>query len=158
MGDQLKPIALLVMLDAIQNRVIQNREKGKRTWVFIDEIYLFFMYQYSGEYLHKCWKRYRKLNACLTGITQNIEECLLPETARMMLANSEFLIMLNQAATDRAELKEVLGLSDTQLGFVTNSPTGSGLVRVGGAVVPLINDFPKNSLYRLMSTKAGEVF
>ena len=36
----------------------------------------------------------------MTAATQNVEECLRSETARLMLANSEFLLLFNQAATD----------------------------------------------------------
>lgn len=164
LGENLKPIGLLVMLDAIYNRVIRNRQQGKYTHVYIDEIYLFFangsgreINNYSGEFLYKCWKRFRKYYATLTGITQNVEECLLSDTARMMLANSEFLLMLNQAPTDRAELTRLLGTSDSQMDYVDNAPAGHGLIKVGGAIVPFANDLPKDTeLYRLMTTKPGE--
>lgn len=164
LGENLKPIGLLVMLDAIYNRVIRNRQAGKYTHVYIDEIYLFFangsgreINNYSGEFLYKCWKRFRKYYATLTGITQNVEECLLSDTARMMLANSEFLLMLNQAPTDRAELTRLLGTSDSQMDYVDNAPAGHGLIKVGGAIVPFANEMPKDTeLYRLMTTKPGE--
>ena len=167
MGENLKPVGLLVMLDAIFNRVIRNRQQGRYTHVYIDEIYLFFssgsgrgqssINQYSGEFLYKCWKRFRKYGAMLTGITQNVEECLRSETAKLMFANSEFLLMFNQAATDRMELAKLLGTSDTQMDHVNNAPAGHGLIKVGGAIVPFVNDFPKDTeLYRLMSTRPGE--
>ena len=167
LGENLKPIGLLVMLDAIFNRVIRNRREGKFTHVYIDEIYLFFannsmgsrsnISNYSGEFLYKCWKRFRKYGATLTGITQNVEECLLSDTARMMFANSEFLLMFNQAATDREELSRLLGTSDTQMDYVSDAPAGHGLIKVGGGIVPFINEFPKDTaLYWLMTTKPGE--
>lgn len=166
LGENLKSVGLLVMLDAIYNRVIQNRREGKYTHVYIDEIYLFFangsgsghgINNYSSEFLYKCWKRFRKYGATLTGITQNVEECLLSNTARMMFANSEFLLMLNQATTDREQLARLLGASDTQMSYVDNAPAGHGLIKVGGAIVPFANELPKNTeLYRLMSTRPGE--
>ena len=166
LGENLKLVGLLVMLDAIYNRVIQNRREGKYTHVYIDEIYLFFangsgsghsITNYSSEFLYKCWKRFRKYGATLTGITQNVEECLLSNTARMMFANSEFLLMLNQATTDREQLARLLGASDTQMSYVDNAPAGHGLIKVGGAIVPFANELPKNTeLYRLMSTRPGE--
>ena len=74
-----------------------------------------------------------------------------------MLANSEFLLMLNQAATDRAELAKILNISDTQLGYITNAAAGRGLIKFGGSIVPFINDFPTDTeLYKLMSTKPGD--
>ena len=166
LGENLKSVGLLVMLDAIYNRVIQNRKAGKYTHVYIDEIYLFFannsgsghgINNYSSEFLYKCWKRFRKYGATLTGITQNVEECLLSNTARMMFANSEFLLMLNQATTDREQLARLLGASDTQMSYVDNAPAGHRLIKVGGAIVPFANELPKNTeLYRLMTTKPGE--
>lgn len=168
LGENLKPIGLLVMLDAILNRVIRNRAAGRYTHVYIDEIYLFFAKKgingntnsgsdYSGEFLYKCWKRFRKYYATLTGITQNVEECLLSDTARMMLANSEFLLMFNQAPTDREDLSRLLGTSEAQMDYVSDKLPGNGLIKVGGAIVPFINEFPKDtSLYKLMSTKPGE--
>lgn len=157
MGEQLKPTALTVTMETIQNRVAANRLAGKYTWVFIDEIYLFFKYFYSAQFLYKCWKRFRKYAAAMTGATQNVEECLRSDTARLMFANSEFLILLNQAATDRAELARLLNISQSQMGHITNAPAGHGLLRVGGAIVPFANDFPRDGeLYRLMTTTPGD--
>lgn len=39
LGEQLMPLGMLVTLDAIYNRVIQNWKKGRRTWIFCDEFY-----------------------------------------------------------------------------------------------------------------------
>ena len=86
-----------------------------------------------------------------------MEDLLQSHTARTMLSNSEFLIILNQAATDREELARLLNISDDQIGFITNADVGSGLIKVGSALVPFKNDFPKTTqLYRLMTTKPGE--
>ena len=75
----------------------------------------------------------------------------------MMLANSEFLVMLNQSSTDRAELAKLLHISDTQLGYITNVAAGCGLIRCAGNIVPFENSFPRNTrLYKLMTTKPGE--
>lgn len=157
MGEQLKPTALTVTMETIQNRVAANRLAGRYTWVFIDEIYLFFKYHYSAQFLYRCWKRFRKYAAAMTGATQNVEECLRSETARLMFANSEFLVLLNQAATDRAELARLLNISETQMGHITNAQPGHGLLRVGASIVPFANDFPRDGeLYRLMTTTPGD--
>lgn len=157
LGEQLMPIGMLVTLDAIFNRVIQNWKKGKTTWVFADEFYLLFRYQYSADFFYKLWKRIRKYNGLVTGLTQNVEELLRSDTARLMLANSEFLILLNQSATDRDELASLLHISDTQLGYITNVSAGCGLIRCAGNIVPFENSFPRHTqLYKLMTTKPDE--
>lgn len=94
---------LLVTLDVIYNRVIRNWKHRKTTWIFCDEFYLLFRYPYSADFFYKLWKWIRKYNGLLIGLTRNVEELLLSDTARMMLANSELLVFLNQAATDREE-------------------------------------------------------
>ena len=76
-----------------------------------------FRYEYSANFFYKLWKRIRKYNGLVTGLTQNVDELLRSDTARLMLANSEFLVLLNQSATDREELAKLLNISDTQLGY-----------------------------------------
>ena len=116
-----------------------------------------FRYDYSAKFFEKLWKRIRKYNGLLTALSQNVDELLRSDTARLMLANSEFLIMLNQSATDRAELARLLSISDAQLGYITNVPAGNGLIRCAGNLVPFTNSFPKNTrLYKLMTTKPDE--
>lgn len=157
LGEQLRAIGMLVILDAILNRITANRKKGKQTFIFIDEIYLLFMHEYSAQFLFKLWKRVRKYGAFCTGITQNVEDLLQSHTARTMLSNSEFILMLNQAATDQIELAKLLNISDQQLSFIKNVDAGHGLIKVGSSLVPFENNFPKKSkLYRLMTTKPGE--
>ena len=157
LGQQLMPIGMVVTLDAIFNRVIRNWRQDKRTWIFADEFYLLFRYAYSAEFFYKLWKRLRKYGGFITGITQNVEELLDSDTARLMLANSEFLVMYNQASTDRAKLAKLLEISPDQLSYVTNAPQGHGLIRYGGNIVPFKNDFPPDTrLYHLMTTKPDE--
>ena len=158
LGKQLLPIGMLVVLDSILNRITSNRAKGKHTYIFIDEIYLLFQYEYSANFLFTLWKRVRKYGAYATGITQNVEDLLQSHTARTMLGNSEFIIMLNQAYSDRLELAKLLNISDTQLSYITNVGAGEGLIKVGSALVPFVNRFPKNmELYKLMTTKLSEI-
>ena len=107
LGKQLLPIGMLVVLDSIFNRITQNRAKGKNTFIIIDEIYLLFQHEYSANFLFTLWKRVRKYGAFCTGITQNVDDLLQSHTARTMLANSEFIVMLNQASTDRMELAKL---------------------------------------------------
>lgn len=159
LGKQLQPIGMLVVLDSILNRITSNRSKGKNTYIFIDEIYLLFQYEYSANFLFTLWKRVRKYGAFATGITQNVEDLLQSHTARTMLANSEFIIMLNQASTDRIELAKLLNISEPQMSYITNVGAGEGLIKVGSSIVPFVNHFPKNTkLYKLFTTKPGEDF
>ncbi len=65
--------------------------------------------------------------------------------------------MLNQASTDREELARLLNISENQLSYITNVDFGRGLIKCGSAIVPFMDNFPKNTqLYKLMSTKFSE--
>lgn len=77
--------------------------------------------------------------------------------ANPVILKSEFIIMLNQAFTDRLELAKLLNISDLQMSYITNVEAGHGLIKVGSSLVPFANKFPKNTkLYKLMTTKPGE--
>ena len=77
--------------------------------------------------------------------------------ASTMLSNSEYIVMLNQAASDRQKLADLLNISNEQMSYITNADAGCGLIKYGSSLVPFINKFPKNTrLYRLMTTKPGE--
>ena len=158
LGKQLQSIGMLVVLDNILNRITANRAKGRNTYIFIDEIYLLFQHEYSANFLFTLWKRVRKYGAFCTGITQNVDDMLQSHTARTMLANSEFIVMLNQAGTDRIKLAELLNISDLQMSYITNVDAGCGLIKVGAALVPFQDKFPRHTkLYKLMSTKPSEI-
>ena len=157
LGAQLKPTGLLVITDTILNRVTLNWKRGKRTHVFIDEFHVVFENEQSGIFFNSAWRQFRKRGAYPTAITQNVEYLLDSVQASTMLSNSEFVVMLNQAASDRAKLAKLLNISDEQMSYVTNADAGCGLIKYGSALVPFINRFPKNTkLYQLMTTRPGE--
>ena len=158
LGKQLLPVGMLVVLDSIFNRVIRNRKLGRNTWIYIDEIYLLFQHEYSANFLFTLWKRVRKYGACATGLTQDVDDLLQSHTARTMLANSEFLVMLNQAATNREELARLLNISDNQLSYITTVDFGHGLLKCGSAIVPFADIFPQHTrLFKLMTTRPKDL-
>lgn len=157
LGEQLKPAGLLVITDTMLNRVTLNWQRGRRTHVFIDEFHVVFENEQSGNFFASAWQQFRKRNAFPTAITQNVEYLLDSVQASTMVSNSEFVVMLNQAAKDREKLAKLLNISNEQMSYVTNADTGCGLIRYGRALVPFINRFPKDTeLYKLMTTRPGE--
>ena len=157
LGEQLKQIALIIVFDFIWNRMIENKNKGIRTYCYCDEIHVMFQSYYAANFLKQLYKRGRKYGLCITGITQNVEELLRSEQARGMIANSDFIMMLNQSSEDLKILAGMLNISETQMGFVTGAEAGEGLLFAEKVIVPFVDRFPEESyLYKLMSTKFGE--
>lgn len=157
LGEQLKQIALIIVFDFIWNRMIENKNKGIRTYCYCDEIHVMFQSYYAAYFLKQLYKRGRKYGLCITGITQNVEELLRSEQARGMISNSDFIMMLNQSSEDLKILAGMLNISETQMGFVTGAEAGEGLLFAEKVIVPFVDRFPEESyLYKLMSTKFGE--
>lgn len=92
-----------------------------------------------------------------TAITQNVEHLLDSVQTSTMLSNSEFVVMLNRATSDRGQLAKLLNISNEQMSCITNADAGCGLIKYGSALVPFINRFSQNTkLYQLMTTRPGE--
>ena len=144
-------------MESIQQRIVENGKKGKATWLYIDEFHVLLNSEYSAKYLQQLWKKVRKQGGLCTGITQNVVDLLQNYTATKMLANSEFVALLKQANTDSFKMAEVIGVSDAQLRFVTNSQSGMGLLKCGNVVIPFDNQIGKDtSLYKLYNTNIHE--
>ena len=157
-GSTMKSMGLLVVLENIWNRIVEGRKEGKNVWFYIDEIYLLFKTPSSAEFLRNLYKRARKYGGIPTGITQNVSDLLENDIARTMISNSECIIMLNQAGPDRIALMNLLNISETLVGFVTNSSPGHGLLYDGVHIIPFIDELPRNTKeYWAMTTKLSEV-
>ena len=116
-----------------------------------------FENEFSAAFFTSAWRQFRKRNAYPTAITQNVEYLLDSVRASTMLSNSEFIVMLNQAASDREKLAKLLNISAEQMSYVTNADAGCGLIKYGSSLVPFVNRFPRSTkLYQLMTTRPGE--
>ena len=157
LGTELSPITMLVMMESIQNRIIENGKRGVATWLYIDEFHVLLNSEYSARYLQQLWKKVRKQGGLCTGITQNVVDLLQNYTATTMLANSEFVALLKQANTDSSKMAEVIGVSEAQLRFVTNTQSGMGLMKCGNVLIPFDNTIEKGTdLYNLYNTNIHE--
>lgn len=156
LGKQLKTMGLLVITDAMINRVNENFIKGKKTHIFIDEFHVVFENEQSAAFFNSAWRQFRKRDAYPTGITQNVEYLLDSVEASTMLSNSEFVVMLNQAYQDREKLGRLLNISNEQMSYITNAQSGCGLIKYGGILVPFVNKMPKGRLYDLNTTKPSD--
>lgn len=157
-ADNMKSLALLILLDATWQRIVRNRERGVRTWVFIDEMQLLFENDYAIDYFDQLYTRSRKYGAIPTGITQNVERVVNNDKTRLMLANSDFLILLGQSSSDAAALGEVVKLSERQVATIRNAGPGEGLLVASGKVIAFTNVIPQDThVYRMVTTKIDDL-
>ena len=158
LGKQMKKIGMLIVQDQVWGRVTANRSAGKCTRYYVDEFHLLLKEEQTAAYSVEIWKRFRKWGGCPTGITQNVKDLLTSREVENIFENSDFIIMLNQAAGDRQILANTLNISPHQLSYVTHSGEGEGLLFYGNVILPFVDHFPTNlELYRIMTTKLSEL-
>ena len=168
LGKQLKKIGMHIVQDQVWNRVTINRfhksedETGKAyqkaTRYYMDEFHLLLKEEQTAAYSIEIWKRFRKWGGIPTGITQNVKDLLSSREIENIFENSDFIYMLNQASGDRQILAKQLGISPSQLSYVTHSGEGEGLLFYGNTIIPFVDRFPKDTqLYKVMTTKPLEV-
>ena len=166
LGKQLKKIGMLIVQDAVWNRVTVNREAHKSTRYYIDEMHLLLREEQTAAYTVEIWKRFRKWGGIPTGITQNVKDLLSSREVENIFENSvgcpqnryqtNFILMLNQASGDRQILAKQLNISPHQLSYVTHSGEGEGLLFYGNVILPFVDRFPRGELYDLLTTKPQE--
>ena len=158
LGKQLKKLGMLIVQDQVWNRVTINRAEKKATRYYMDEFHLLLKEEQTAAYSVEIWKRFRKWGGIPTAITQNVKDLLSSREVENIFENSDFVLMLNQAAGDRAILAKQLNISPQQMKYVTHTEAGEGLIFYGNVVLPFIDRFPTDTeLYKVMTTKPEEV-
>lgn len=165
MGEQLRTVGLQVLLEIIWQRVVENKAKGIRTWLWCDEFSVMFLDSSgnetakSGDFFQKVYTRIRKYGGAATAATQNITTVLQSKQAVAMLSNAEFVVLLQQKETDADKIKDIYKLSDNQAAFINKGldGIGKGLIKLGNKLMPFDSTLPKDNLiYKICSTKFNE--
>ena len=154
----MRSLGYKIILETLRDRILNNKKIGRKTYVYIDEIYLVLKDDYSENFIYEFYKWSRKFDGIPTGITQNVEELLQRMKTRTMIGNAESIIMLNQSKSDLIQLASLLGLSNEQMRACSNSPRGYGLFRYGKSIIPFKDEYPKNThTYDLWNTDPDEI-
>ncbi len=154
LGNQLKELGMLIVQDAVWNRVSVNRERKNSTRYYCDEYHLLLRDKQTAKYMVEIWKRFRKWGGIPTGITQNVVDFLQSEEIEGILGNSDFIYLLNQNSKDKEIVVNKFGLTKEQLKYVTNSEKGCGLMFFDRYVIPFVDRYPEDTeTFRIMDTR-----
>jgi len=150
--------ALINICEAIRNRMYANFAKGKRTWLYVEEIQSLFKYPTVLEYFSRFAAEGRKFGLILTGITQNSVALLRNEKAETIVLAADFLMLFKQSPVDRQRWVDFRNLSAQEEESIDDSAEpGDGLLLFGDARIPIRGNFPEdNDLYKLFSTNPTE--
>lgn len=161
--EKMKEMAMKVCLTNIWTRIVKNREMNelygtsKAIYVYLDEFHLFFQTESSINSIMAYYKRVRKYNGIMTGITQDVADLLRTQQGTAIFNNTGFFIFLNQSPIGRNQIQQLYNVSDTLIEYIKDKPAGQGLIYNGYVLIPFDYRLPTDSvLYRLMSTNPND--
>ena len=150
----LRQIGLTIIFDYVWNKMIEGKNSGVKTYVYVDEVHVMFKTYTSADYLNQLYKRGRKYGLIITSMTQNVSDLLMSDLARGMITNADYIMMLNQNNNELELLAPLLNISEKQRKFVMGAKAGDGLIFAERVIVPFTDEFPNDTyLYKLMTTK-----
>ena len=157
LGAALRKIAMHVTNELSWAVVEDNFRRGIATWCYYDEFHVLLRDSLTASYFVTIWKMLRKRGCVPSALTQNVKDLLASREIENILENSEFLVLLAQAAGDRDILARQLGISPHQLSYVTHSGSGEGLLFYGATTIPFVDRFPRGEIYDLLNTRPEDM-
>jgi len=158
LGKNLETLGMMIVLENLWDRVAKNRVRNVGTRIYVDEMYLLFKSEHSANFFYELYKRARKWGGTPTGITQNVDDLLRSQTARTMISNTEFVIMLSQNPADQEQLSQLLRIPMETMKYVDNAASGCGLIHTKKfGDIPFDHTIPVESrIYPIISTRFAE--
>ena len=157
MGENLRKIAMHITNEFVTSAVNTNHAQGLATWGYFDEFHILLRDPLTASYFVAVWKMLRKKGCVPSALTQNVKDLLASREIEAILDNTDFMILLSQAQSDRAILAKQLGISEHQLSYITHSNSGEGLLFYGSVTIPFVDRFPKGEIYNLLTTRPEDV-
>jgi len=157
LGAGLRKIAMHITNELTWAAVDTNFQNGIFTWCYYDEAHMLLRDTLTASYFVTIWKMLRKRACIPSALTQNVKDFLASKEIENILENSEFMVMLAQAAGDREILARQLGISPHQLSYVTHSGSGEGLLFYEDITIPFVDRFPKGEIYNLLTTRPEDL-
>lgn len=124
LSEELRPLAMYLMLDFIWTRVKRER---KRRILVIDEAWILMKYPESALFINSIAKRARKYYLGLTTITQDVQDFINTDYGRAVVTNSSIQILFKQSPASIDYLGSVFNLSEGEKAFLLSVPPGTGL-------------------------------
>ena len=153
MGENLRKIAMHITNDFVTSAVGINFKNGVATWCYFDEFHILLRDPLTASYFVTVWKMLRKQGCVPSALTQNVKDLLASREIENILDNTDFMILLSQAQSDRTILAKQIGISEHQLSYITQSNSGEGLLFYGSVTIPFVDRFPRGEIYDLLTTK-----
>ena len=126
--DQLRPIAMYIVLNYIWNRIRFDR---KKRLLVIDEAWILMQYEDSAKFLYSIAKRARKYWIGLTTITQDVEDFLNTTYGKAVVSNSSLQLLLRQSPASIEIIQDTFNLTEGEKFLLLEAAVGEGLLFAG---------------------------
>ena len=157
LGENLRKIAMHTTNEFVTAAVNANHAEGVATWCYFDEFHILLRDPLTASYFVAVWKMLRKKGCVPSALTQNVKDLLASREIEAILDNTDFMVLLSQAQSDRAILAKQLGISEHQLSYITHSNSGEGLLFYGSVTIPFVDRFPRGEIYDLLTTRPEDM-
>lgn len=128
MEEELRPIAMFVILDFIWTRV---KKKLKKRLLVVDEAWYFMRYPDAAYFMQSIAKRARKYYLALTTITQDVEDFMTNEFGKAIVSNAAIKFLMKQSPSSIPILAETFYLSEGEKQLLVSADVGEGIFFAG---------------------------
>jgi len=128
MEEEMRPIAMYLILDFIWTRV--KKDMKKRILV-VDEAWYFMKHPDSASFLHSMVKRARKYYLGVTTITQDVEDFIHSDYGKAIVTNASIQFLMKQSTASIPVLSETFYLSQGERQLLVTADVGEGIFFAG---------------------------
>jgi type IV secretory pathway VirB4 component len=128
MEDELRPLAMYIILHYIWN--IVRSERKKRIMV-VDEAWWMMQHEDAASFLFGIAKRARKYYLGLTTITQDVSDFIKSKYGKPIITNSSLQLLMKQSPAAIEVVKETFNLTDQEKYMLLECAVGEGIFFAG---------------------------
>ncbi|MFY9457544.1 MAG: DUF87 domain-containing protein [Candidatus Spechtbacterales bacterium] len=128
MEEELRPIAMFLVLNYIWNAIRKNL---KKRMLIVDEAWWMMQHENSAEFLFSMAKRARKYYLGLTTVTQDISDFVGSPYGKPIITNSSMQLLLRQSPASVNIVQDTFNLTDEEKFLLLESGVGEGLFFAG---------------------------
>ncbi len=128
MEDELKPIAMYIVMHHIWNSIRRNLRKRL---LVVDEAWWMMKSPDTASFLYSLVKRGRKYYLGVATITQDVEDFMKSQYGAPIITNSSIQILLKQSPASIEAVQKTFNLTEEEKYFLLESSVGRGIFIAG---------------------------
>jgi len=128
MEDELRPIAMFIVMRYIWNKV---RSELKKRILVVDEAWWIMRTEDGASFLFGVCKRARKYWLGVTTITQDVEDFMKSEYGKPIITNSSLQFLMKQSTAGIDIVQKIFNLTDEEKYLLLEAEVGEGIFFAG---------------------------